>query len=451
MRPWLPVGAISDLSVGYEPKAGPVNPMKKNPRSDGARRKATQQELRDGEDEIRRAHQRFEEERMKGTELPIEDAKEEVVAMEVKAEAPEVIPKEEGRVEAFTPRTVTHSIATPRSLRPSGIDAEAQVSAPTGSGNAAIRPLEIRDGPLEGSGGPMQEATGSGDRREEMMKPSSKEAADHQSGPLPPPMTESPMLPLFDEGQLRRFQELYQQAPLIYAHRNEGPLPLMDQPANPPLRRPLFLEQEDRRVPDEQNRQGVGQGWNVEAGNERESMKMMLQQLAMENQMLKIRLERVEMMRGEEEPKFATPNGSEGNKGGSAKEAVDPQPGGSARPPKAPEDVKEAADPLPGGSGRPPSRSYPGSVVPKGGEDRMMTPGIPFASMWHPATRGSVLTKEAVDPPPGGLERPPEAEGRKEEAADPPPRGGRDPQKEKEDQPKDGQQTPCSRSWKACN
>ena len=55
----------------------------------------------------------------------------------------------------------------------------------------------------------------------------------------------SPEQPLFDDQKLRRFQELYAQAPWLYFG---GQLPLPPPPFQNPIARPLFLEQDERRL-----------------------------------------------------------------------------------------------------------------------------------------------------------------------------------------------------------
>ena len=50
---------------------------------------------------------------------------------------------------------------------------------------------------------------------------------------------------LFDDQQLRRFQELYAQAPWLYPG---GQLPMPPPPFQHPIARPLFLEQDERRL-----------------------------------------------------------------------------------------------------------------------------------------------------------------------------------------------------------
>ena len=55
-----------------------------------------------------------------------------------------------------------------------------------------------------------------------------------------------PSKPLFDEQQLRQFQETFNQAPWLYPGAQQSMIPQLAMP--PPIARPLFLEQNERRV-----------------------------------------------------------------------------------------------------------------------------------------------------------------------------------------------------------
>jgi len=55
-----------------------------------------------------------------------------------------------------------------------------------------------------------------------------------------------PSQPLFDEQQLRQFQETFNQAPWLYPGAQQLMIPQLAMP--PPIARPLFLEQDERRV-----------------------------------------------------------------------------------------------------------------------------------------------------------------------------------------------------------
>ena len=150
----------------------------------------------------------------------------------------------------------------------------------------------------------------------------------------------SPMQPLFDEQQLRRFQELHNQAPWLYPG-NQMVFPQMQ--LQPPLARPLFLDQEERRV------QGISNAGDQppvaypimvpSTVHENAELRRGLQAVMEENRKLR---ERVELLENSnlEEPKFSTPNGED-------KEAETPNQE-AARPPRSsakPQDLKEAETP----------------------------------------------------------------------------------------------------------
>ena len=129
------------------------------------------------------------------------------------------------------------------------------------------------------------------------------------------------MQPLFDDQQLRRFQELHGQAPWLYSGGQMFYPPVMP-PL--PLARPLFLEQEERRLQGISNvgdqsqfaypymvPQGVQENVELKKGPE-----LVLE----ENRKLKERLEALEDSRCEEDQKFSTPDGD-------TKEAVRPPEG----------------------------------------------------------------------------------------------------------------------------
>ena len=61
------------------------------------------------------------------------------------------------------------------------------------------------------------------------------------------------MTPLFDAHQLKRFHELYSQAPWLYPqHVPHAPLPMLPPGQTmPPVQRPLFLDQDERRIGEE--------------------------------------------------------------------------------------------------------------------------------------------------------------------------------------------------------
>ena len=142
----------------------------------------------------------------------------------------------------------------------------------------------------------------------------------------------SPMQPLFDEQQLRRFQELHNQAPWLYPG-NQMVFPQMQ--LQPPLARPLFLDQEERRV------QGISNAGDQppvaypimvpSTVHENAELRRGLQAVMEENRKLR---ERVELLENSnlEEPKFSTPNGEDKEAETPNKEAAR-TPRSSAKPP----------------------------------------------------------------------------------------------------------------------
>ena len=114
--------------------------------------------------------------------------------------------------------------------------------------------------------------------------------------------------PLFDDQQLRRFQELYAQAPWLYPG---GQIPVPPPPFQHPIARPLFLEQDERRL---QGNIGVGDQtpfvfpYMPSVGpQEGVEWRKELRELMDENRKLRSRIEVLE--KGTEEPKFSTPEG----------------------------------------------------------------------------------------------------------------------------------------------
>ena len=137
-------------------------------------------------------------------------------------------------------------------------------------------------------------------------------------GATPAAQSNVSSVPLFDESQIRRFQELYSQAPWLYSGGQlMGPPSMLPQP----IARPLFLEQDERRV------QGVGMigdqapymfPYLPQPGPlENADLRRELEKSMEENQKLRARLEMLENMRVEDDQKFSTPEDPK-------KEAVDP-------------------------------------------------------------------------------------------------------------------------------
>ena len=190
------------------------------------RRKATQKELEQGQREIEAAQRRLDQQVKE--EVALEDKKAEGDSKEAQSRFP---PEEKmERVKALTEGPQFSIAAPPEEIRPlenateePGVTKETKVAVSAEAGQHGV-------GSLEKSVAPVSD-------------PKMSE----------PPHMSTPMTPLFDENQLRRFQELYAQAPWLYPqHVPQAPLPLMP-PGQlmPPVQRPLFFEQDERRMHEE--------------------------------------------------------------------------------------------------------------------------------------------------------------------------------------------------------
>ena len=157
-----------------------------------------------------------------------------------------------------------------------------------------------------------------------------------------PPHMSTPMTPLFDENQLRRFQELYAQAPWLYPqHVPHAPLSLMP-PGQflPPVQRPLFLEQDERRMHEEgrvgsSGFHGHGHDRSMDVDRENRELRRNLEKVLRENQLLRERVDALEFQKLDEDQRFATPNGFDGQLERPPKKEAD-------RPPKRPREAEEA-------------------------------------------------------------------------------------------------------------
>ena len=141
----------------------------------------------------------------------------------------------------------------------------------------------------------------------------------------------SPTQPLFDEQQLRQFQEMFNQAPWLYPGAQQ--LMMSNQfTMPPPIARPLFLEQDERRV---QGSLQVGEALQFafpygqrEGQNPRPQeipfqSRSDLKTLMEENKQLQERVLAVESQK-KEEPQFSTPNGEQKEAETTTKEAARP-------------------------------------------------------------------------------------------------------------------------------
>ena len=160
-----------------------------------------------------------------------------------------------------------------------------------------------------------------------------------QRQPVPMPMmtpgTQSgaspPQQPLFDDQQLRRFQELFQQAPWLYPG---GPVAFHQPAIQPPISRPLFLEQDERRM---QETVGMGSQYVYPYGpavgvRENLELKKGIEEVLEENRKLREKVERLEkaqLSQSEEDPKFSTPTGDNPKEAETPNQEADRPPKGS--------------------------------------------------------------------------------------------------------------------------
>ena len=163
-----------------------------------------------------------------------------------------------------------------------------------------------------------------------------------------PPRMSTPMTPLFDENQLR-FQELHAQAPWLYPQDvSQAPLSLMP-PGQflPPVPRPLFLEQDERRMHEEgrvgsSGFHGHGHDRSMDVDRENRELRRNLEKVLRENQLLRERVDALEFQKLDEDQRFATPNGSDGQLERPPKKEAD-------RPPKKPKGGRGGFQPTPAG------------------------------------------------------------------------------------------------------
>ena len=285
------------------------------------RRQATRQELAEGERQMRLAQERMEREAQEAGELPLEDQipaggetegnrNEEIQNMPVedvaRPKAVEDVPRS-----LVTSTPVSHQPkASEVQVSPAQVTAVAVPKDPAqfqtpGPKTAAKAPTEAQHSvEAKSNGGPSTLRQSDRGRVERSFYPFARHQALY--GEVTP--TPEQNLPLFDEAQLRRFQELYQQAPMIYP----GMIPPQfiqapPQPASsaiaPPLQRPLFLENEEERI-------SGGNGVSVTypyRTQETDELRNQVRMLISENQSLRSRVEQMESKMVEDPPKFSTP------------------------------------------------------------------------------------------------------------------------------------------------
>eukprot|EP00438_Fugacium_kawagutii_P026560 Skav206294 [mRNA] locus=scaffold3268:30491:38245:+ [translate_table: standard] len=240
------------------------------------RRRATKEELAEGQDEILRAHKRMEKEAKERGELPIEDAK------PTPAEEPKEGP---GKKEAVRP---------PEAV-PEGRKKQPPRSSPDPKGAASTSYREDTDmGRRSLSEGRL--------RREIIEKgfptPAYQEGSQGEGEPVEkgfptlayPPNIYQMHTPLFSQEQVQSMLRMQEQSPLLYPKKRESS-------TLHALARPSFLEYEEARV--EADREML------------EEARRQMEELMKENYHLKQRLDRVE---GRSDDRFSTPDQSDHKK-----------------------------------------------------------------------------------------------------------------------------------------
>lgn len=156
----------------------------------------------------------------------------------------------------------------------------------------------------------------------------------------------SPQPPLFNDEQLRRFGELYSQAPMLYPRQSTAPPGTQHGRS---VQRPLFLEQEEQRLYEDRLTRSQYPYPYIQENRmreEQEEMRRMMTRIVDENERLRRTVHELQTRR-EEDPRFATPEDEvndhvrsfETRRYSEAKEA--------ARPPEArrPKELQEAGRP----------------------------------------------------------------------------------------------------------
>ena len=300
----------------------------------GSRRRATKEELEQGEKEMKAAQERMTKEMESSGVLQIEDegqqterfesphaalkdaargseegprgspktfmppspgtaTSQELLAIQEKAQRPEA--EAEEKTEVKSPKPSSKARKTPDAREDRGGDGVMVVTDPK-DGDSNVDVKGISNGPT-----PQQGQPGRSPESSAVITPG----------------------PLFDDQQLRRFQELYAQAPWLYPG---GQIPVPPPPFQHPIARPLFLEQDERRL---QGNIGVGDQtpfvfpYMPSVGpQEGVEWRKELRELMDENRKLRSRIEVLE--KGTEEPKFSTPEGHLKEAGTTKKEAETP-------------------------------------------------------------------------------------------------------------------------------
>ena len=318
------------------------------------RRKATAQELRQGEDEMRRAQERMEKEARDRNELPIQDSSQAVEAvtsteiLELEAivdgklaslnEQVQPCPTPKGQPVALTPAQLPPIPSSPPSKPPQEFQ-QVEVRTP------ATRPLEVVPKSIEAWMGEMSNGTGG-----------------NVNASMPP--LESP---LFSNEQLRQFMALQQQSPWIYSRFPALQAPLTPLISHPGLERPAFLQAEEERLNStagsEDPRMAHLRFQERQIQAEKDEMARLVKDVVAENEKLKQKLKDLEGKTTEVDPNFRTPESQK------VKEAATEVQGG-CQIPKDPEGPKEVEKSPEGGCRPPEDFSGPLPQEPRSGPEQ---------------------------------------------------------------------------------
>ena len=231
------------------------------------RRRATEKELQQGEQEMMAAQQRMDAELATGAELQIEDAtRPEVSRGQESPKTPKMDEKlgsEDGPKSApksFAPQAALQDVQEPATGSMRQEPKTPRITEAPKASPAQVDTLMLTPQVALESSGALVPAT-----FELSAVKTEKSEKGVSNGPLsaqnvsgraqqPDPASAASMsqtmatpAPLFDEQQLRQFHEMYAQAPWLYPGAQQFAMPQMPlQP--PPVARPLFLEQDERRI-----------------------------------------------------------------------------------------------------------------------------------------------------------------------------------------------------------
>ena len=334
------------------------------------RRRATEKELQQGEQEMMAAQQRMDAELATGAELQIEDAtRPEVSRGQESPKTPKMDDKlgsEDGPKSApksFAPQAALQDVQEPATGSMRQEPKTPRITEAPKASPAQVDTLMLTPQVALESSGALVPAT-----FELSAVKTEKSEKGVSNGPLsaqnvsgraqqPDPASAASMsqtmatpAPLFDEQQLRQFHEMYAQAPWLYPGAQQFAMPQMPlQP--PPVARPLFLEQDERRIQGSMRAGELPQfvyPYGQPLGPDQPGLRRELELLVSENRKLRERIEVLEKTPKEDEPQFSTPTGDQ-REAETTKEAADPHHKRPAEEPrssqhKEAETTKEAAD-----------------------------------------------------------------------------------------------------------